>query len=92
VKVLCKRTYFEKNSNFYSINGKEYGDNWVKWQKGKYYNVRMPEDYEKRVGVFYKIESERESFWSPIKEKEFHKYFVDIIELRNEKINNILNG
>jgi hypothetical protein len=90
VKVFCKRTYFEKNSNFYPINGKNYGENWVKWQKGKYYKVRIPEDYEKSVGVFYKIESERESFWLPIKEKEFNKYFIDIDELRNNKIDKIL--
>lgn len=89
-KVLCKRTYFEKNSNLYPINGKEYGENWVKWKKGKHYNFRIPKEHEKKVGVYLKIECERESFWSPIKEKEFHKHFIDLIELRNNKINEIL--
>lgn len=90
MKVLCRRTYFEKNTNAYPINGKNYGEQWVKWKKGKYYSVRLPQDYEKAIGVYYRIESERESFWSPIKEKEFHKHFIDIDELRNEKIEQIL--
>jgi ABC-type Na+ transport system ATPase subunit NatA len=80
--VYCKRTFFEKNLN---------NEECVKWFKDKYYNVRKPKDYESKVGVFYIIESERESFWYPITEKEFHKYFIDIDELRNEKIDRILN-
>jgi len=90
VKVYCKRTYFERNLNTYQINGKNYGEHWSKWIKGKYYKIRIPADYERNVGVFYVIESERESFW-PIKEKDFHKYFIDINELREEKIDSLLN-
>ncbi len=91
MQVYCKRTYFEKNSNTYPINGKEYGEEWAKWIKGKYYKARIPQEYEKGVGVYYLLESERESFWSPIKEKEFHKHFIDIDQLREEKIQRILN-
>ncbi len=90
MQVYCKRTYFEKNLNTYPINGKDFGQEWVKWSKGKYYKIRIPEDYERNVGVYYIIESERESFWSPIKEKEFHKHFIDIDQLREEKIQRIL--
>jgi hypothetical protein len=92
LKVYCKRTFFEKNTYSYSINGKEYGESWVKWEKDKYYLFRIPEDIERSVGIHYYIESERESFWSPIKKKEFNKYFTDIDELRNNKIEQILNG
>jgi len=92
LKVYCKRTFFEKNTYSYSINGKEYGESWVKWQKDKYYLFRIPEDIERSMGIHYYIKSERESLWYPIKKKEFDKYFTDIDELRNNKIEQILNG
>jgi hypothetical protein len=44
------------------------------------------------MGIHYYIKSERESLWYPIKKKEFDKYFTDIDELRNNKIEQILNG
>jgi len=44
--VYCKRTFFEKNG----LN-----EEWVKWFKDKYYNVRRPKDYESKVGVCYII-------------------------------------
>jgi hypothetical protein len=90
VLVYCKRTVFEKNLNTYPINGKSFGEEWVKWANGKYYKFRIPEIHERQVGVYYIIESERESFWSPIKEKEFHKHFIDIDQLREEKIDKLL--
>lgn len=90
MRVFCKRTFFVKNVNYYPINGKNYGEDYAVWKKGKYYNVRMPKDYEKDVGVYYNIESERESFWNPIKEKEFKKHFIDVDELRNDIIEKIL--
>ena len=84
MRVYCKRTYFERNLNTYPINGKDYGE------QGKYYKIRIPEDYERRVGVYYYMENERESFWSPIKVREFDKYFIDVDQLREEKIDQIL--
>ena len=92
MEVYCKRTVFEKNTNSYPINGKEYGESWVKWQKDKYYRFNIPEDIERSMGILYYIKSERESLWYPIKKKEFDKYFTDIDELRNNKIEQILNG
>lgn len=89
MKVYCKRTFFEKNLNTYSINGKKFGEEWIKWSKGKYYKIRIPEDYERDVGVQYYIESDRESYWAPIKEKDFNKHFIDISKLRDEKIDQI---
>lgn len=97
MKVYCKRTYFETNSNFYKINGKGYGESWAKWEKGKYYDARRPSKLESQFGIIYYISTEKEydrkikSFtWSPIKESDFNKYFIDADELRNQKIDKIL--
>lgn len=90
MKIFCKRTYFEKNLNIYPINGKTYGEHWPKWIRGKYYKIRIPEDYERRVGVYYYTEDERHLQWSPIKVSEFNKYFIDVDQLREEKIDQIL--
>ena len=92
MKVYCKRTYLTQNTNTYQILGKSYGESYAVWEKGKFYQFRQPKDYEKEVGVYYLIESERESFWNPIKEKEFRKYFIDVDELRQNKINEILKN
>ena len=80
-----------QNTNTYQILGKSYGESYAVWMKGKFYNFRYPQDYEREVGVYYLIESERESFWNPIKEKEFRKHFLDVDELRLNKINEILD-
>jgi hypothetical protein len=96
LKVYCKRTVFRKNNNAYPINGKDYGENYVEWERGKFYNFRIPDDYERGgnsemfSGIYYYIETEVEGVSSPIKEKEFRKYFMDVDELRNDKINEIL--
>lgn len=90
MKVYCKRTYFTKNLNIYPINGKNYGDYYAVWSKGDYYKARIPRSHEKEVGVHLLIESNRESFWTAIKEKEFKKHFIDVNELRDYKIDKIL--
>ena len=96
MKVYCKRTLFKKNNNFYPVNGKSYGEDYVEWERGKYYNFRIPEDYERGgwtemfPGIYYYIETEVEGASSPIKEKEFRKHFMDVDELRNDKIEKIL--
>lgn len=101
MKVYCKRTYFETNSNFYKINGKSYGENWAKWQKGKFYEIRNPSEIEQEFGIIYYICTERtyenrntsikkSYIWAPIKKTDFNKYFIDVDELRNEKIDKIL--
>ena len=50
MKVYCKRTYFEKNTNAFPVNGKEYGQDYVKWAWGKIYESQKPKDYEKQAG------------------------------------------
>ncbi len=96
MKVYCKRTVFIKNNNYYPINGKSYGEEYVEWERGRFYKFRVPDEHERGgktkifPGIYYYIETERKDIWSPIKEKEFRKHFMDIDELRNEKINEIL--
>lgn len=75
MRVLCKRTLLD-------------GYTFI---KGKYYNIKIPEEHERKVGVYYHIQSENKS-WNYIKVKDFQKYFIDIDQLRNNKIDEILNS
>jgi len=92
VKVYCKRTYLDTNENFFKIRGKGYGESYAKWEKDRYYLIRIPEEIEREMGILYYIKTEVNDIWSPIKKKVFDKYFTDIDELRNNKIDKILNG
>jgi len=98
MKVYCKRTYFEKNTNAFPVNGKEYGQDYVKWAWGKTYNCREPEDYERGghtemfPGIYLYIESEIKNTACPIKEKDFHKHFETLEENRDRKLEQILNN
>lgn len=89
MKVYCKRTCFEKNKNAYPINGKEYGQDYVKWACGRIYECHEPKDYEKPT-TYLIIESEVEKTWSPISEKNFNKHFETLEDYRNNKIKQIL--
>ena len=92
MKVYCKRTYLDTNQNFFKIRGKGYGESYAKWEKDKYYSIRLPHEIEIEMGILYYIQTEVENSYSPIKKKVFDKYFTDIDELRNNKIEQILNG
>jgi hypothetical protein len=91
LKLLCKRTFFKENLNFYPVEGKLYGNEYVAFQNGKIYQYKEPEDYEKSVGVYLIVESERKDFWLPVKKSEFDKHFINLEENRNRKIDEILN-
>lgn len=91
MRLYCKRTFFKQNLNAYPINGKLYGNKYIAFKKGKTYSYKEPEDYEKAVGVYMIVESERTDFWLPIKKLDYNKYFTEIQEHRNNKINEILN-
>ena len=89
MKVYCKRTCFEKNKNAYPINGKEYGQDYVKWACGKIYECHEPKDYEKPA-TYLIIKSEVENTWSPISKNNFNKHFETLDEYRNKIIEQIL--
>lgn len=91
MKLLCKRTFFKENVNAYPIKGKLYGDKYVAFQNGKIYSCKEPEDYEKSVGVYLIVESERTDFWLPIKKSDYEKYFLNLEDNRDKKIDEILN-
>ena len=91
MKLLCKRTFFKENLNAYPVEGKLYGQEYVAFKNGQIYRYKEPEDYEKSVGVYLIVESERKDFWLPIKKSDYSKYFINLEENRNNKINEILN-
>jgi hypothetical protein len=91
VKLYCKRTFFKENLNAYPINGKLYGREYIAFKRGKIYSYTEPKQYEKEAGVYMIVESERTDFWLPIKRLDYDKYFTEIQEHRNNKINEILN-
>lgn len=91
MKLICKRTFFKENVNSFPINKKLYGDKYVAFQNGKIYSYRLPKDYEKSVGVYLIVESERKDYWLPVKKSEYDKYFLNLDENRNKKIDEILN-
>jgi hypothetical protein len=91
LKLLCKRTFFKENLNAYPVEGKLYGEEYVAFKNGQIYRYKEPEDYEKSVGVYLIVESERKDFWLPIKKSDYNKYFINLEENRNNKINEILN-
>jgi hypothetical protein len=52
--------------------------------------VKTPEKHESELGVHYHIQSENK-LWNYVKYKDFQKYFIDVAELRDSKIDEILN-
>ncbi len=91
MKLYCKRTFFKNNLNAYPMNGKLYNQEYIAFKKGRIYSYRKPKQYEKEVGVYMIVESERTDFWLPIKRLDYDRYFTEIEEHRNNKINEILN-
>lgn len=91
MKVYCKRNYLELNTNA----GVGYGDKFVKWKKGKIYDVVIPPEFEVEMGILYYIENEEihgQPITSPVNKKIFHKYFHTIDKYRDIKINEILES
>lgn len=78
MNVYCKRNFFQS------------GETKAKWIKGKYYKVGELTDWELELDFYTVIESEF-SIHSPINKKEFHKYFTQVDDLRDNKIDEILN-
>ena len=88
MKVLCKRTYFLENSNIYGEFNKAYGEKYVAYCKNKYYEYEEADGYPKTLGIKYYIMSEDGSS-HPLTDKDFHRYFYDIEQIRDIKLNEI---
>jgi hypothetical protein len=83
VKFLCIRNYFEDSSSR------------ARWTKGKYYEGRMANGYDKENGITcyvvsnsYGTHDDIEYF---VKTKEYPMYFKSIEDVREEKLNIILD-
>lgn len=83
MSVYCKRNFFQS------------GETKAKWIKGKYYKVGELTEWELELDFYLVIESEfsigANHHYSPINKKEFHKYFTQVDDLRDNKIDEILN-
>jgi len=60
------------------------------FSKGLIYKTLNPQDYEAKSGIFIWVESTQFEDYVPFTEKNFHKYFTTIDEMRNSKINELL--
>jgi len=84
VKFLCIRNYFEDSSSR------------ARWTKGKYYEGRMANGFDKENGITcyvvsnsYGINDDIEYF---VKTKEYKNYFKSIEDVRDEKLEELLNN
>ena len=83
MKVLCKRTYFERVGHD------------IRWEKGKLYEMEFPSELERDAGVYCHIQDNISIYhpyitYSIVRKSEFDKYFIEIDENRNNKIEQIL--
>lgn len=84
MKVLCKRTYMERIK---VVSEDKFR---CRWGRDKYYDAYSPNEFESNVGIYYILESDVKSRTYPLKKIEFDKYFIDIDEIRNDRIEQIL--
>ena len=83
MKFLCIRNYFEDSSSR------------ARWTKGKYYEGREPNELEKSAGIAFYIKSDEigtkgEHIEHFVKKKDYNMHFKSIVDIRNEKIEEIL--
>jgi hypothetical protein len=83
VKFLCIRNYFEDSSSR------------ARWTKGKYYEGRMANGFDKENGITCYVVSNSYGTYNDIeyfvKTKEYNSYFKSIEDVREEKLNQILD-
>jgi len=82
VKVFCKRTLFNKGEE-------EQKWGYVRWRIDSWYQLRKPSSkYEGGYVYGYIITETRD--W-PISHSDFNKYFYTQEELRDKRINDLIN-
>ena len=84
MKVYCKRTVFN------TVGGLNAYEDTLIFSKDKYYNSREPLEFESSAGIYLWIKCEIGEM-VPVTQKYFKKYFILVEDLRNNKINEILN-
>ena len=84
MKFLCIRNFFIGS------------DTRTRWTKGKWYVGRLPTEIEAAHGIAYYIDSDeniggRQNVEYFVKKKDFVTYFKTDMQVREEKINKILD-
>jgi hypothetical protein len=84
LKFLCIRNYFIGSSTR------------TRWTKGKWYVGRIPTEIEEEHGIAYYIDSDEtmggnQSIEYFVKKKDFVTYFKTDMQVREEKLNQILD-
>ena len=82
MKALCKRTFITE----YPVGDKKE----ILFEKNKIYNVIEYYKILNKLILTIKTGNKNLNMWS-LTETEFNKYFISIDELRDNKINEILN-
>jgi hypothetical protein len=82
VKVYCKRTKF----NQIDVDEKGY----VKWKKDSWYEFEKPHGYESNY-VYGHVSNNYGTYKESISKSDFDKYFYTTEDLRDFRINKILN-
>lgn len=86
MKFLCTRTWWL---------GSRTTPTPYRWVKGKYYEGREPNKLEKSAGIEFYIKSDEigtkgEHIEHFVKKKDYNMHFKSIVDIRNEKIEEIL--
>lgn len=84
MKFLCIRNFFIGS------------DTRTRWTKGKWYAGRLPTEIESTHGIAYYIDSDENIGGSRnleyfVKKKDFKTYFKTDMQVREEKINKVLD-
>ena len=84
MKFLCIRNYFEDSSSR------------ARWTKGKYYEGRMANGFDKENGITCYVVSnsygKNDDIEYFVKTKEYKNYFKSIEDVRDEKLEELLNN
>ena len=88
MKFLCTRTFWL---------GSRTTPTPYRWLKGKYYEGREPNKLEKSAGIAFYIKSDEigtkgEPIEHFVKNKEYPMYFKSIEDVRDEKLEELLNN
>ncbi len=88
MKFLCTRTWWL---------GSRTTPTPYRWKKGEYYEGREPNELEKSVGIEYFITGDETDPYDGaiehfVKKKDYKMYFKSIVDIRDEKLKELLNN
>ncbi len=88
MKFLCTRTFWL---------GSRITPTPYRWLKGKYYEGREPNELEKSAGIAYFIMGDEKDPYDGaiehlVKKKDYNMLFKSIVDIRDEKLKELLNN